>query len=95
MQRQLCIILLSKRELAMTIVDIPITFMTTMIFAILLYFIVGLQTSAGQFFVFYLFLFTMSLTMKAWFRGVAAAFKAEASAQAVAGILLLAMVIYT
>ncbi|KAG6814612.1 hypothetical protein H0H93_012864, partial [Arthromyces matolae] len=60
-----------------------------------LYFIVGLQTSAGQFFVFYLFLFTMSLTMKAWFRGVAAAFKADASAQAVAGILLLAMVIYT
>ncbi|KAG6877003.1 hypothetical protein C0993_011111 [Termitomyces sp. T159_Od127] len=37
----------------------------------------------------------MSLTMRAWFRGMAAAFEAEASAQALSGILLLAMIIYT
>ncbi|KAG6888337.1 hypothetical protein C0995_009084 [Termitomyces sp. Mi166 len=81
--------------LALTIVDIPITFLTSTVFGILLYFIVGLQSSAGQFFIFYLFLFTMSLTMRAWFRGMAASFKAEASAQALSGLLLLAMVIYT
>ncbi|KAG6908741.1 hypothetical protein DXG01_003445 [Tephrocybe rancida] len=81
--------------LAMTIVDIPITFFISAIFGILIYFIVGLQTSASQFFTFLLFLFTMTLTMKAWFRGMAAAFKAEATAQAVSGIVLLAMVIYT
>ncbi|KAJ7852075.1 hypothetical protein B0H14DRAFT_3085739 [Mycena olivaceomarginata] len=50
---------------ALTLVDIPITFCTTAVFAILLYFIVGLQRTAAQFFIFYLFLFTMSLTMKA------------------------------
>jgi hypothetical protein len=33
--------------------------------------------------------------MKAFFRGLAAAFKAEAPAQAVAGILVLAMALYT
>jgi hypothetical protein len=33
--------------------------------------------------------------MKAFFRGLAAAFKAEAPAQAVAGILILAMALYT
>lgn len=36
--------------------------------------------------IFYLLLFTMSITMKAWFRGMAAAFKSEATAQAVSGI---------
>ena len=33
--------------------------------------------------------------MKAFFRGLAAAFKAEAPAQSVAGILVLAMALYT
>ncbi|KAK0192729.1 pleiotropic drug resistance ABC transporter [Armillaria mellea] len=80
---------------ALTLVDIPITFLTTTVFGILIYFIVGLQRSAGQFFVFLLFLFTMAITMKAWFRAVAAAFTAESEAQTLAGIMLLALVIYT
>jgi hypothetical protein len=37
----------------------------------------------------------MSITMKAWFRGIAAAFKSEASAQTFAGISILALSIYT
>lgn len=37
----------------------------------------------------------MSLTMKSWFRAVAAAFNSEASAQAFAGISVLALSIYT
>ncbi|KAF8069197.1 pleiotropic drug resistance ABC transporter [Lyophyllum atratum] len=81
--------------LALTVVDIPILFTNTIIFGILIYFIVGLQLSASQFFIFYLFLFSMSVVMKAWFRSIAAAFKSEATAQAFSGIMLLAMVIYT
>ena len=42
-----------------------------------------------------LFLFTMSITMKAYFRAIAAAFKSEAAAQSVAGIAILALSIYT
>ncbi|KAG5352685.1 hypothetical protein C0989_001027 [Termitomyces sp. Mn162] len=84
-----------EKSLALTIVDIPITLLTSTVFGILLYFIAGLQNTAGQFFIYYLFLFMMSLTMRAWFRGMAAAFKAEASAQSLSGMLLLAMVIYT
>ncbi|KAN0128703.1 ABC-2 type transporter domain containing protein [Lactarius tabidus] len=34
---------------ALTIVDIPITFVTIMIFSLILYFMAGLQASAGQF----------------------------------------------
>jgi hypothetical protein len=33
--------------------------------------------------------------MKAFFRGLAAAFKAEAPAQAIAGVLILALALYT
>lgn len=34
---------------AMTLVDIPITFITLIVFGVILYFLVGLQKSAGQF----------------------------------------------
>ncbi|KAJ7762052.1 pleiotropic drug resistance ABC transporter [Mycena maculata] len=81
--------------IALTLVDLPITFTTTAVFSILLYFIVGLQRTAAQFFIFYLFLFTMAVTMKAFFRAIAAAFNSPATAQSVAGIVLLMLVIYT
>ncbi|KAJ7852077.1 ABC-2 type transporter-domain-containing protein [Mycena olivaceomarginata] len=80
---------------ALTLVDIPITFCTTAVFAILLYFIVGLQRTASQFFIFYLFLFTMSLAMKAFFRAIAAAFKSPAPAQSLAGLMVLILILYT
>ena len=34
---------------AMTLVDIPITFVTLTVYCLVLYFVVGLQASAGQF----------------------------------------------
>ena len=37
----------------------------------------------------------MTMSMKAWFRAVAAGFKSEATAQAVAGLVLLLLVLYT
>ncbi|KAI0298342.1 ABC-2 type transporter-domain-containing protein [Multifurca ochricompacta] len=80
---------------ALTIVDVPITFFTIMIFSLILYFMVGLQASASQFFTFFLYIFTMALVMKAWFRGVAAAFGDPAPAQTIAGLMLLMLVLYT
>lgn len=44
---------------------------------------------------FFLLLVTISLSMKAWFRTLASAFRDEATAQAVAGITLIALVLYT
>ncbi|KAJ3502427.1 hypothetical protein NLJ89_g8894 [Agrocybe chaxingu] len=81
--------------MALTLVDFPISLVTTIVFANILYWMVGLQASADQFFVFLLFLFSMTLTMKGWFRATAAAFKSEATAQTVAGISVLALAIYT
>ena len=97
---------------AMTLADIPITLVTLTIYSIVLYFVVGLQASAGQFLyiisirltsaltdpsssVFYLFIITMSLVMKAYFRTIASVFSQPAPAQAVAGITLLVLVLYT
>ncbi|KAJ2929810.1 hypothetical protein H1R20_g7294, partial [Candolleomyces eurysporus] len=82
-------------SLAHTLVDVPVTLVIMTFFSIILYFMVGLQRSAGQFFTFYLFATVMSLTMKSWFRAIAAAFKNEATAQTVAGISILALSIYT
>ena len=103
-------------RLALTLVNIPIFLGIIAVYSIIVYFIVGLQKTAGQFLcvfylllflfffflnkkfgfsIFFLFLSVMALTMQAWFRAVAAAFKSEATAQSVAGVVLLAMVIYT
>ncbi|KAG9227093.1 hypothetical protein CCMSSC00406_0008293 [Pleurotus cornucopiae] len=81
--------------LAMTIVDIPVTIITTSIYSVVLYFVVGLQRSAGQFFIFFLFVFAICLSMKAFFRALASAFAVEAPAQAIAGVMLLALSLYT
>ncbi|KAF8329222.1 pleiotropic drug resistance ABC transporter [Amanita rubescens] len=81
--------------LALTLVDIPITIVTLSIFSIVLYFLVGFQLSAGQFFIFFLFVVITNLTMKAWFRGIAAAFTSEPVADSVGGISILAVAIYT
>ncbi|KAG2006802.1 multidrug resistance protein 1, variant 2 [Coprinopsis cinerea AmutBmut pab1-1] len=81
-------------SLALTLVDIPFTFVTMVLFTIILYFIVQLQQTAGQFFIYFLFVFTISITFKAFFRGLAAMFPSEAPAQALAGVLLLALSLY-
>ncbi|OSX63435.1 hypothetical protein POSPLADRAFT_1074039 [Postia placenta MAD-698-R-SB12] len=82
-------------SLALTLVDMPMTGVTLIFFSIVLYFTVGLQQSAGQFFIFLLFVYSMTLTMKAWFRGLAAAFQNAAPAQAVAGVSVLILTLYT
>ncbi|ELU44174.1 ABC transporter CDR4 [Rhizoctonia solani AG-1 IA] len=50
---------------------------------------------AAKFFIFLLFTFLMTLTMKAFFRALAASFARESTAQAVAGIGTLILVLYT
>ncbi|PPQ68464.1 hypothetical protein CVT24_005561 [Panaeolus cyanescens] len=81
--------------LALTLVDIPFTFITIVLFTVIIYFIVKLQQSAKQFFTYFVFIFGVAISMKAFFRGLAAAFGAEAPAQAVAGVMILVLSLYT
>lgn len=46
----------SALTVAQTITDIPLTSIRIMIFSIILYFMCGLERSAGAFFTFYLFM---------------------------------------
>ncbi|KAG1748265.1 ABC-2 type transporter-domain-containing protein [Suillus paluster] len=81
-------------SLAHTVVDIPITLIIQLLFAVILYFLTGLQRSAAQFFIFYLVIFLMSQTMKSLFRAIAASFKTLSSALAVSGIFILLISLY-
>ncbi|EPS96974.1 hypothetical protein FOMPIDRAFT_1025183 [Fomitopsis schrenkii] len=81
--------------LALTLVDIPITLITMVLFSIILYFLAGMQESAGQFLCFMVFVFIMTITLKAFFRSITAAFTDPAPATAAAGILMLFLVLYT
>ncbi|TDL15085.1 hypothetical protein BD410DRAFT_845493 [Rickenella mellea] len=82
-------------SLALTIVDITITLVTQGVFCVLLYFLVRLQQTAGQFFIFFLYLVTLTIMMKAFFCSIAPASNTQSSEQSVAGVLALVLVLYT
>ena len=75
--------------------DLPIKFCTTTVFNIILYFLAGLRYEASNFFVFFLFNFVGMLTMSAIFRSTAAVTKTISAALAIAGVMVLWIVIYT
>ncbi|KAL5529897.1 SNQ2_4 [Sanghuangporus sanghuang] len=80
---------------ALTIVDIPTTVIRLVVFVVIIYFLVGLQQTAGQFFICYLFILLVSLTMRAFYRGIAASTKQESVAQSIGGVATLGLALYT
>ena len=54
-----------------------------------------LQRHPSNFFIFLLYTFSLTLSMKAFYRAVAASFAQEAQAQALGGLGTLAIIIYT
>ncbi|RFU24160.1 hypothetical protein B7463_g12179, partial [Scytalidium lignicola] len=81
--------------LAGVVSDIPVKFAISTCFNIILYFLSGLRREPSQFFIFHLFTFAASLTMSQIYRSIAAATKTVSQALAIAGIITLAIVIYT
>lgn len=81
--------------LAGIVSDIPVKFLIATCFNIILYFLSGLRYEAGPFFIFFLFNFVAVLAMSAVFRTIAAATKAITQALAIAGIMVLAIIVYT
>lgn len=75
--------------------DIPVKFLIASCFNIILYFLAGLRTEPSQFFIFFMIVFIAMLTMSAIFRTLAAATKTISQALALAGVMVLAIVIYT
>lgn len=81
--------------LAGVVADIPVKFMIATGFNIILYFLSGLRREPSQFFIFFLFNFVAILTMSQIYRGLAASTKTVSQALALAGVVTLAIVIYT
>lgn len=75
--------------------DIPVKFMVATGFNIIIYFLSGLRREPSQFFIFFLFNFIAMLTMSMFFRTIAASTKTISQALALAGVFVLAIVIYT
>ena len=70
--------------------------MTIAVFSnVILYFLAGLRPEPSQFFIFFLFTVLVRYTMSGFFRTVGAATKTISQALAIAGVSMLAMVIYT
>lgn len=75
--------------------DVPVKFVTTVVFDIILYFLAGLRREPSQFFIFFLITFVVGQIMSAVFRTLAAVTKTISQAMTLAGVMVLALVIYT
>ncbi|KAL5336945.1 ABC-2 type transporter-domain-containing protein [Aspergillus crustosus] len=75
--------------------DIPVKFVAAVVFNLIFYFLAGLRYEPSQFFIFFLFTFISTLAMSAVFRTLAASTKTLSQAMSMAGVLVLAIVIYT
>ncbi|KAL4742934.1 ABC-2 type transporter-domain-containing protein [Aspergillus similis] len=75
--------------------DIPVKFVAAVVFNVIYYFLAGLRYEPSQFFIFFLFTFLSTLAMSAIFRTLAATTKTLSQAMSLAGVMVLAIVIYT
>ncbi|GKU06352.1 atpase [Fusarium langsethiae] len=77
------------------VADIPIKFVSATVFNIILYFLSGLRREPGPFFLYFLISFISTFVMSGIFRTLAAVTKTVSQAMTLAGIMILALVIYT
>ncbi|KAF9890288.1 hypothetical protein FE257_006202 [Aspergillus nanangensis] len=77
------------------VADVPVKFVSAVVFNVIFYFLASLRYQASQFFIFFLFTFLSTFAMSGIFRTLAAATKTLAQAMAMAGVIVLAIVIYT
>ena len=81
--------------LAGIISDAPVKLIIAICFNLILYFLAGLEPEPAEFFTFFLFTMLVRFTMSAMFRTLAASTKTISQALAMAGVLVLAIVMYT
>jgi ABC-type multidrug transport system permease subunit len=81
-------------SLANMTAEYPIKFLNLVILNIVLYFMTNLKREAGAFFIFFLITYVSYITMSSVFRTVGAATKTVEEAMGLAGVLVLALVIY-
>jgi ABC-type multidrug transport system ATPase subunit/ABC-type multidrug transport system permease subunit len=85
----------STEAIAGVISDIPVKFILAVVFNIILYFLANLRREASQFFIYFLITFIIMFVMSAVFRTMAAVTKTASQAMGLAGVLILALIVYT
>ncbi|KAF9924811.1 hypothetical protein FBU30_005280 [Linnemannia zychae] len=85
----------SAFAIAQICVDIPLIIVQIILFAVVLYFMAGLQLEAGKWFLFCLILFLTALCMTAFFRLWAAVSATFDAASRNSGLILLALILYS
>lgn len=85
----------ATEAIAGVVSDIPVKFVIAVVFNLILYFLAGLHRSAGQFFLYLLVTFIVMFVMSAVFRTMAAITQTVSQAMGLAGILILALIVYT
>ena len=81
--------------LAQTVVDVPLVLVQVLIFDLIIYFMAGLGRTPSQFFISVLFLWIVTMTMYAFFRGIASVCKSLDSATRITGVAIQALIVYT
>lgn len=85
----------SAEAIAGVISDIPVKFVISVAFNIILYFMSNLRREPSQFFIYFLITLITTFVMSAVFRTMAAITKTVAQAMSLAGVLVLALMVYT
>jgi ATP-binding cassette subfamily G (WHITE) protein 2 (SNQ2) len=85
----------SAEALQKVVTDLPVKSITIIVFTIILYFLADLNRTAGQFFFFLLLLIVATMCLSAFFGALAALTKGAAQANAIAGVGILILSVYT
>ncbi|KAL2054657.1 hypothetical protein ABVK25_004960 [Lepraria finkii] len=80
--------------IAQLVLDIPILLFQVTQFSVVIYFIVGLKTSAAAFFTFWILIFAVAMCVTAMFRLIGAASTTFDAASKISGFLVSAIIIY-
>ncbi|KAI3403095.2 SNQ2 [Candida oxycetoniae] len=85
----------SADSLANFVTSIPVSIFVNIFFVIILYFLSNLAREAGKFFICFLFVVLLHMTMGCMFQAVAAINKTVSGANALGGVLMLASLMYS
>lgn len=85
----------ATEAIAGVVADIPVKFCLAVAFNIIIYFLSGLKRQADTFFLYFLITFLITFVMSAVFRTLAAVTKTVSQAMGLAGVMILALVVYT
>ncbi|KAL1840395.1 hypothetical protein VTJ49DRAFT_521 [Mycothermus thermophilus] len=77
------------------VADIPVKFVAATVFNLIVYFLSGLRREPGNFFLYFLVSYVATFTMTAVFRTLAAVTKTVSQAMALAGVIVLVLIVYT